>query len=145
MILRHAIVTAALCSLASASLAFAEPPEKLYMLNCWGCHRPQGEGIPGTAPALRGSADFLKVPGGREYLLEVPGVSQSALNDAEVAEVMNWILRSFSKEQLPADFKPYTVEEVKKYRGVRMLSVIDARKKLIDEMVAMKIRPAEKP
>jgi mono/diheme cytochrome c family protein len=131
--------------LSATALARAEPPAQLYMLNCWGCHRPQGEGIPGTAPALRGTADFLKVPGGRAYLIEVPGVSSSALDDAQVAEVMNWILLSFSKAQLPADFKPYTEAEVKQYRGVKMLSVIAARKKLIDEMVGMKVRPAEKP
>ncbi|HVN27413.1 MAG TPA: cytochrome c, partial [Candidatus Binataceae bacterium] len=65
------------------AIAKAEPPAQLYMLNCWGCHRAQGEGIPGTAPPLRGAADFLKVPGGRQYLIEVPGVSQSALNDAQ--------------------------------------------------------------
>lgn len=125
--------------------AWGEPPAQLYMLNCWGCHRPQGEGIPGTAPPLRGAADFLKVPGGRAYLIEVPGVSSSALDDAQVAEVMNWILQSFSKGQLPSDFKPYTAAEVKQYRQVKMLSVIDARKKLVDEMIAMKVRPAGKP
>ncbi|HUA35528.1 MAG TPA: cytochrome c [Candidatus Binataceae bacterium] len=127
------------------AIANADPPAQLYMLNCWGCHRPQGEGIPGTAPPLRGVADFLKVPGGRQYLIEVPGVSQSALSDEQVADVMNWILRSFSKDRLPADFKPYTAEEVKQYRTVKMLSIIDKRQKLVDEMVAMKVRPAEKP
>jgi mono/diheme cytochrome c family protein len=141
---RAAAVIALAMSLAPL-VARAEPPAQLYMLNCWGCHRPQGEGIPGTAPPLRGAADFLKVPGGRAYLLEVPGVSQSALSDADVAEVMNWILRSFSKDRLPIDFRPYTAAEVKDHRGVRLPSIIAARKKLIDEMVAMKVRPPEKP
>src|SRR5262249_30483106 len=117
----------------------------LYMLNCWGCHRAQGEGIPGTAPSLRGAADFLKVPGGRQYLIEVPGVSQSVLSNPQVADVMNWILHSFSKDRMPSDFKPYTAEEVKQYRSVKMLSLTDKRKALIDEMVAMKVRPPEKP
>ncbi len=139
-------VAAALTILMLApSIAHGEPPAQLYMLNCWGCHRPQGEGIPGTAPPLRGAADFLKVPGGRQYLIEVPGVSQSALSDAQVADVMNWILRSFSKDRLPANFKPYTAEEVKQYRGIKMLSLTDKRQKLIDEMVAMKVRTPEKP
>jgi mono/diheme cytochrome c family protein len=122
--------------------ARAEPPSQLYMLNCWGCHRPNGEGIPGTAPPLQGAADFLKVKGGRQYLIEVPGVSQSALNDKQVAEVMNWILRTFNKEQLPADFKPYTPEEVKQFRAVRMLEITKTRDALIAEMAAAKIRPA---
>ncbi len=124
-----------------ASPTRAESPSQLYMLNCWGCHRPNGEGIAGTAPPLQGAADFLKVKGGRQYLIEVPGVSQSALNDTQVAEVMNWILRTFSKEQLPPDFKPYTGEEVKQLRAVKMLEITKTRDSLVAEMVAQKIRP----
>ncbi len=123
----------------------AEQPAQLYMLNCWGCHRPNGEGIPGTAPPLQGAADFLKVKGGRQYLIEVPGVAQSALNDEQVAEVMNWILQTFSKEQLPRDFKPYSGDEVKQLRAVRMLEITKTRNAVVAEMVAAKIRPAAKP
>jgi mono/diheme cytochrome c family protein len=135
----------ALLVIAAALPARAEPPAQLYMLNCWGCHRPNGEGIPGTAPPLQGAADFLKVKGGRQYLIEVPGVSQSALNDAQVAEVMNWILRTFKKNQLPPDFKPYTTEEVQQLRAVRMLEITKTRDALVAEMVAAKIRPAATP
>src|SRR6266705_914822 len=95
-ILAQMIGVAATLAIATASIALAEPPQQLYMLNCWGCHRPHGEGIPGTAPPLRDAADFLRVKGGREYLISVPGVSQSALDNADTAEVMNWILKSFS-------------------------------------------------
>jgi mono/diheme cytochrome c family protein len=136
---------AALLLASTTAIARAESPSQLYMLNCWGCHRPNGEGIPGTAPPLQGAADFLKVKGGRQYLIEVPGVSQSALNDEQVAEVMNWILQSFSKGKLPADFKPYTADEVKQLRAVRMLEITKTRDALIAEMVAAKIRPASKP
>jgi mono/diheme cytochrome c family protein len=125
-----------------------DPPtdtaEHLYMLNCWGCHRPHGEGIPGTAPPLRGAADFLRVPGGRQYLIEVPGVAQSALDDAQVAAVMNWIIESFSADRMPSGFQPYTRDEIAKYRATRLMDIKDARAKLVGEMAAMKIRPAEK-
>jgi len=140
---RNLATAAALAILASAT-ASAEPPEKLYMLNCWGCHRPHGEGIPGTAPPLRGAADFLRVPGGRQYLIEVPGVAQSALDDGDVAAVMNWIIRTFSADRVPADFRPYTRDEVAKTRATRLMNIKDARAKLVTEMVAMKIRPPEK-
>jgi mono/diheme cytochrome c family protein len=132
----------ALMLMSTAPPVRAAPPSQLYMLNCWGCHRPNGEGIPGTAPPLQGAADFLKVKGGRQYLIEVPGVSQSALNDEQVAQVMNWILQTFSKEQLPHDFKPYTAEEVKQFRAVRMLEITKTRDALVAEMVAAKVRPA---
>jgi len=138
--------TAAMMALGAALLlvcgaSLAEEPAQLYMLNCWGCHRPNGEGITGTAPPLKGAADFLKVKGGRQYLIEVPGVSQSALDDSQVASVMNWILQAFSGQQLPADFRPYTAEEVKQLRAVRMLEITKTRDALIAEMVSAKIRP----
>jgi mono/diheme cytochrome c family protein len=122
----------------------ADPPAQLYMLNCWGCHRPNGEGIPGTAPPLRGAVDFLRVPGGREYLISVPGVALSPLSNEQAAAVMNWILSSFSKDRLPADFKPYTAGEIAKARTTHLLDIRKARAELVTEMVAAKIRESEK-
>ena len=131
-------------SLVIAVVARADPPAQLYMLNCWGCHRPNGEGIPGTAPPLRGAVDFLRVPGGREYLISVPGVALSPLSNEQAAEVMNWILKSFSKDRVPADFKPYTADEIAKARTTHMLDIKKARADLVTEMVAAKIRESEK-
>lgn len=139
-----AVAAAMLALHATARIARADPPDQMYMLNCWGCHRPNGEGIPGTAPPLKGAADFLRVPGGREYLVSVPGVALSSLDNQQVADVMNWILRSFSKDRLPADFKPYGAEEIAKVRTTHMLDIKTARANLVTEMVAMKIREPEK-
>jgi hypothetical protein len=140
---RVAVASAFAIAIVFAGGAFAETPEQLYMLNCWGCHRPRGEGIPGTAPPLKGAADFLRVPGGRKYLISVPGVALSALGDAQVAEVMNWILKSFSEKE-PHDFRPYTADEIADSRKTRLLDIKRARAELIDKMVAMKIRTPEK-
>ncbi|MEP6547731.1 MAG: cytochrome C [Gammaproteobacteria bacterium] len=88
-----------------------------WTLNCQGCHRPDGSGTDQTAPSLKGTvARFLSVPGGREYLSRVPGVAASALSDADLAEVMNWMLWRFDKEHLPADFQPYTAAEIGQLR-----------------------------
>jgi hypothetical protein len=57
-------------------------------------------------------ARFLSVPGGREYLSRVPGVAASALSNADLAEVMNWMLWRFDQEHVPADFQPYTAAEI---------------------------------
>jgi mono/diheme cytochrome c family protein len=139
-----AIMTVTLAFDVAPRLAKADPPAQLYMLNCWGCHRPNGEGIPGTAPPLRGAVDFLRVPGGREYLISVPGVALSPLSNQQAAEVMNWILKSFSKNQLPPDFKPYTADEIARARATHLLDIKKARADLITEMVATKIRASEK-
>jgi|SRR5208282_2862047 len=142
MIVRFGAHAAALASvLALAIPARAESPQNLYMLNCWGCHRPNGEGIPGTAPRLHDAADFLRVPGGREYLIRVPGVAQSSLSDADTATVMNWIIENFSKGRVPSDFKPYTANEIHQSRAQQhLLDLTDTRKALVQKMVVLKIR-----
>lgn len=55
---------------------------------------------------------FLHSEEGRKFLIRVPGVAQSALNDDEIAELMNWLLMTYSAGQLPSEFAPYTWEEV---------------------------------
>ncbi len=89
-----------------------------WALNCQGCHRPDGTGSAATAPSLAGTAArFLSVPGGREYLGRVPGVAASPLSNVELSEVMNWMLWRFDKEHLPANFQPFTAEEVGRLRA----------------------------
>ncbi len=61
-------------------------------------------------------ARFLSVPGGREYLGRVPGVATSPLSNADLSEVMNWMLWRFDKEHLPANFQPYTAAEIGQLR-----------------------------
>jgi mono/diheme cytochrome c family protein len=123
-------------SIASIALAGGSPAE-LYTLNCWGCHKPRAEGIPGTVPRLANSmGDFLHVPGGREYLVEVPGVAASALSDAEIAEVLNWLLVTFNKAETPPDFKPYTAAEVAKYRPHQLIKITETRDDLVKRLKA---------
>jgi hypothetical protein len=89
-----------------------------WTLNCQGCHRPDGTGSAGTAPSLAGTvARFLSVPGGRQYLGRVPGVATSPLSNADLSEVMNWMLWRFDKEHLPANFEPYTAAEIGQLRA----------------------------
>src|ERR1700675_4308740 len=69
-----------------------------WTLNCQGCHRPDGTGSAGTTPSLKGTVGrFLSVPGGREYLGRVPGVATSPLSNADLSELMNWMLWRFDK------------------------------------------------
>jgi mono/diheme cytochrome c family protein len=112
-------------------------PAELYTLNCWGCHKPHAEGIPGTVPRLAHSmGDFLHVPGGRAYLVQVPGVATAALSDAEIAEVLNWLLFTFNKTELPKGFKPYTAAEVARYRAHQLLRVVETRDALVKQLKA---------
>ena len=89
-----------------------------WTLNCQGCHRVDGTGSDTTAPSLAGTvAKFLWVPGGRDYLIRVPGVATSPLSDADLAEVMNWMLWRFDRADLPAHFEPFSAAEIGPLRG----------------------------
>jgi mono/diheme cytochrome c family protein len=113
--------TAAAADEPSVAPAGVENPQRAWQnwtLNCQGCHRVDGTGSDTTAPSLAGTvAKFLWVPGGREYLIRVPGVATSPLSDADLAEVMNWMFWRFDKEHLPSTFKPFTAAELAPLRG----------------------------
>ena len=126
--------------LATPACASAQSASNLYLLNCWGCHGSHGEGIKATAPPLVGLGDFLKATGGRAYIIQVPGVSLSALNDAQIATVMNWVLANMSEDHLPRDFSPYTADEVHRYRATRLAELSRTRRALLNQLVAMKVR-----
>jgi cytochrome c553 len=88
-----------------------------WALNCQGCHRPDGTGSAGTTPSVAGTvAKFLWVAQGREYLTRVPGVATSPLSDQELSEVLNWMLWRFDREDLPANFRPFSAAEVGELR-----------------------------
>jgi cytochrome c553 len=105
---------------ADSSPAGVDNPQRAWQhwtLNCQGCHRPDGTGSAGTTPSLAGTAArFLSVPGGREYLGRVPGVATSGLSNADLSELMNWMLWRFDKEHMPANFQPFTAAEIGQLR-----------------------------
>jgi cytochrome c553 len=125
-------LTAAACMLAFASIATGDATPgspagvgdtrrawQNWTLNCQGCHRPDGTGSAGTTPSLAGTVGaFLGASGGREYLVRVPGVATSALSDADLAEVLNWMLWRFDGGNVPYGFTPFTAAEIAPLRRV---------------------------
>lgn len=87
------------------------------MLHCQGCHLPEAAGFEGRVPPIKDfSGYFLHSQEGRDFLIRVPGVSRSALSDSEIAELMNWLLQTYSEGQLPDRFEPFTEAEVASLR-----------------------------
>ena len=106
-----------------------------YMLHCQGCHLPHGEGIAGSVPDLRSAmGKFLQVPGGREFLVQVPGSANAALADGALADLLNWLLVTTSGDQLAAGWNPYTAGEVGRLRSSPLLKVAEIRASLIARM-----------
>lgn len=110
-----------------------------YVLQCAGCHRVDGRGsTPHGIPDFRNSVGaFTQLPAGREYLIRVPGAAYSQLDDAELANVLNWLLRTFSPAQLAAGFQPYTEREVAAARPRRYDDVVPVRHGLARELAAL--------
>jgi mono/diheme cytochrome c family protein len=104
-------------SLLLAATGAIADPEANYLLHCGGCHLPDASGVPPSVPPLAGTLGaIIATPEGRDYVVRVPGASQTPLSDEELAAVMNWVLVTFNKESLPADFKPLSGREVGRSR-----------------------------
>lgn len=114
-----------------------------YQLQCAGCHLGNGMGSPANdTPRMAGFVgNFLKVPGGREFLVRVPGMSQSALNNAQLADLLNWLMRpgGMAGKSVPEHYQPYTAEEVTALRAETMLNLPGTRAELIKAMQAQGI------
>ena len=96
---------------------FAASPRINYLLYCSGCHRPLGEGNPPNVPTLHNELGLMmSVQEMRGYLARVPGSAHAPITDAELTDVLNWMLEQFNADTLPEDFKKLTVEEVTKAR-----------------------------
>ena len=110
-----------------------------WMLNCQGCHKPGGEGLPESGmPTLVGQVSlFLTVEGGREYLTQVPGVTNNSIPDEELASLLNWLLYEFDSDGIPENFIPYSGEEISKLRGKPLgANATEMRAKLLQNINA---------
>jgi hypothetical protein len=129
------LITVLLCLLFNPVQAADSTPNlgrQNYILMCQGCHLPDASGSPGVVPRMNDFvANFLHVDGGREFIVQVPGSANAPINDQELADVLNWMLKNFSQKQIPEDFVPYSSEEVGKLRRQPLIDVNGARAALI--------------
>jgi cytochrome c553 len=127
--------------LVRASLA---SPQQDYILYCMGCHGAQGQGVPGKVPPLAGSlALFMRSAAGRDYLLRVPGAANSALTDAQLTAVLNWLAESFPPAGATAPApEPFTVAELSRARRLTLANVQETRRAVVQALAASGPAPA---
>ncbi len=131
---RSAAAVLVMAMVATAALADTPLPV-LYTLHCSGCHGEDGKGVPSRGiPNLNDAGRYLAVAEGRQYLIEVPGVSQSALNNDIVAQLLNYMLVRFSREHLPEPFVPYSSGEVAKYRADKASNAPSRRQAIVNQL-----------
>ncbi len=89
------------------------PVSTQYALHCSGCHGLDGHGLAANGiPDLSEAWRYADRADGRKYLVSVPGVAASRLNDADAAAVLNWVLTEFCGKDLATGFMPFTAAEV---------------------------------
>ena len=124
-----------------AATASASPAQD-YTLYCMGCHGAQAQGVPGRIPPLAGSVSlFMRTPEGRDYVLRVPGAANSALPDAQLAAVLNWLTESYGAPGAPRPV-PFTVDEVTRVRHTPLVAVQARRREVIRALAATGPAPA---
>src|SRR6516162_10249265 len=117
-------------------------PAQDYMLYCMGCHGAQAQGVPGKIPPLAGSVSlYMRTAEGRDYVLRVPGAANSALPDAQLAGVLNWLAASYGASAT-APPAPFTVDEVTKVRRTPLADVQAKRREVVRSLAASGVAPA---
>jgi mono/diheme cytochrome c family protein len=137
-------------ALAASSLVAALPAQaqgddagsRVYAANCAACHQAGGTGMGGAFPPLAGHfPDLVKQADGRSYVgkallfglegeISVNGNNYAgampawgALGDDDIAAVLNFVSNAWdNSKSLPADFKPFTPDEIKTLRATPLTS-----------------------
>jgi mono/diheme cytochrome c family protein len=122
--------------LCSALPAAAEPSLlSSYTLHCSGCHGTLGKGVPEKGiPNLADAGLYAGTTEGRTYLAQVPGISQSRLDDAAAARMLNYVLARFSAANLPRDFRPYTAAEMTVLRAHKASDAARRRQAILAQL-----------
>ena len=132
----RSVIAAALLLPSSIAIA-ASDPQFNYRMECQGCHAADGSGSVASVPSLKGHvAEFLTVAGGRAFLAQVPGAAQAPLDDAALANVLNWILREFGPADVAARYPAYSAEEVARLRRAPLTNVATTRAALVKRIGA---------
>lgn len=123
------------------SVAITTSVRSLYVAHCAGCHGMDGSGSRiGNVPDIRRLGQFLRLDGGREFVVSVPGVMGSGLSDQQVADVTNWVLGGMAKASLPEGHQLYSAAEVKQARAVPLLDVAAARARLKEQALGRNVK-----
>ncbi|MDE0005286.1 MAG: hypothetical protein OXQ29_21560 [Rhodospirillaceae bacterium] len=106
-----------------------------YILYCQGCHGADGVGVltDQVPPLANAMGYFLHAPAGRAYLIQVPGAAYAPVDDGQLANLLNYALRRFSAAELPANFLPYSREEVARERRSHV-DIVSLRAELVAEI-----------
>lgn len=110
-----------------------------YIENCGGCHGITGDSAPARLPVLRQRVGyFLCTPAARAYLIRLPNVSHSRItDDAELADLLNYVVFDLGGVSAPAQAPPFTADEVTRERphALNDVSLKAERARLVEQVI----------
>jgi hypothetical protein len=100
-------------------MADPEQARSDYVEHCGGCHGIRGDTVPAHLPELQGRVGwFMCTPEARAYLIRLPNVAHSRIKDnAELADMMNYVVFVIGEGTAPAGTAPFTADEVARERA----------------------------
>ncbi|MBU6166618.1 MAG: cytochrome C [Alphaproteobacteria bacterium] len=117
-----------------------------YVEHCGGCHGIRGIAAPADLPTLKDRVGwFLCLPEGRSYLVRLPNISRSRIDDnAQLADLLNFMLFGLGGRSVPAGARPFTAAEVARERASPFTSVslVETRRVLVERLVRQCGAPA---
>ncbi len=136
-----------LLALATSTAVAAEPAaipsfskvQSDYLLACGGCHGENGISNSRLVPDLAGLVGyFLNTSEGRHYLVGLPNVATSALDDEALSDVLNFMVWEIGGTSAPATAERFTASEVGALRAhpLNEVSLKDLRRRLVETLVA---------
>lgn len=101
----------------------------------------QGNSAPAEIPVLRDRVGyFMCTRDGRDYLIRLPNVAYSAIDDnQELADMMNFVVFGLGGNSAPKASKPFTASEVKRLRAEALAtqSLIAARARVVGKLISI--------
>ncbi len=84
-----------------------------YLESCGGCHGIEGVSSREHIPVLKDAVGkFLCTPAGRRYIVQLPNVAFADVDDATLAELMNYVIFQIGGSSTPLYTKPFRTSEV---------------------------------
>ncbi len=92
----------------------------------------------GRIPRLKGQiGHFMKLPEGRLFAIQVPGVMNSGLGNEEVEALMNWMIPHFAGTSLDREFVRYSADEIEAARDTRPADIFAVRRGIVADLERM--------
>jgi len=110
-----------------------------FIEHCAGCHGVGGHSAPAKLPELHGRVGWMMcTPESRAYLIHLPNVAHSRIKDnAELADLLNYMVFVVGGSSAPAGTQPITAEEVERERAHPLVSgsLTAARAKYVEQAI----------